>query len=36
MIQSGEDAYCFSFTQSTDDGEFPDLIAGVIDSLEIQ
>ena len=36
MIQSGEDAYCFSFTQSTDDGVFPDLIAGVIDSLEIQ
>ena len=36
MIQSGEDAYCFSFTQSTDDGIFPDLIAGVIDSLEIQ
>ncbi|MGN0611359.1 MAG: hypothetical protein ACI4JI_06200 [Ruminiclostridium sp.] len=36
MIQSGEDAYCFSFTQSTDDGQFPDLIAGVIDSLEIQ
>ena len=36
MIQSGEDAYCFSFTQSTDDGVFPDLITGVIDSLEIQ
>ena len=36
MIQSGEDAYCFSFTQSTDDGVFPNLIAGVIDSLEIQ
>lgn len=36
MIQSGEDAYCFSFTQSTDDGTFPDLIAGVIDSLEIK
>ena len=36
MIQSGKDAYCFSFTQSTDDGVFPDLIAGVIDSLEIQ
>lgn len=36
MIQSGEDAYCFSFTQSTDDGVFPDLIAGVIDSLEIK
>ena len=36
MIQSGEDAYCFSFTQSTDDGIFPDLIADVIDSLEIQ
>lgn len=36
MIQSGEDAYCFSFTQSTDDGVFPDLISGVIDSLEIQ
>ena len=36
MIQSGEDAYCFSFTQSTDDGIFPDLITGVIDSLEIK
>lgn len=36
MIQSGEDAYCFSFTQSTDDGTFPDLITGVIDSLEIK
>lgn len=36
MIQSGEDAYCFSFTQSTDDDAFPDLIAGVIDSLEIK
>lgn len=36
MIQSGEDAYCFSFTQSTDDGTFPDLIASVIDSLEIK
>lgn len=36
MIQSGEDAYCFSFTQSTDDGTFPDLITGVIDSLKIK
>ena len=36
MIQSGEDAYCFSFTQSTEDETFPDLIAGVIDSLEIK
>lgn len=36
MIQSGEDAYCFSFTQSTDDETFPDLITGVIDSLEIK
>lgn len=36
MIQSGEDAYCFSFTQSTEDKTFPDLIAGVIDSLEIK
>lgn len=36
MIQSGEDAYCFSFTQSTADDTFPDLIAGVIDSLEIK
>lgn len=36
MIQSGEDAYCFSFTQSTDDGIFPDLITSVIDSLEIK
>lgn len=36
MIQSGEDAYCFSFTQSTDDETFPDLITSVIDSLEIK
>lgn len=36
MIQSGEDAYCFSFTQSTEDETFPDLITGVIDSLEIK
>ncbi len=36
MIQSGEDAYCFSFTQSTEDETFPDLISGVIDSLEIK
>ena len=36
MIQSGKDAYCFSFTQSTDDGVFPDIIASVIDSLEIE
>lgn len=36
MIQSGEDAYCFSFTQSTEDETFPDLVTGVIDSLEIK
>ncbi len=36
MIQSGEDAYCFSFTQSTEEETFPDLITGVIDSLEIK
>lgn len=36
MIQSGEDAYCFSFTQSTADDTFPDLITSVIDSLEIK
>ena len=36
MIQSGEDAYCFSFTQSSEDETFPDLITEVIDSLEIK
>lgn len=36
MIQSGEDAYCFSFTQSTEDETFPNLVTGVIDSLEIK
>ncbi len=36
MIQSGEDAYCFSFTQSEYDEEFPNLIQALVDSLEIQ
>ncbi len=36
MIQSGDDAYCFSFTQSVYDERFASVIDSVIDSLEIQ
>ena len=36
MIQSGDDAYCFSFTQSVYDETFASVIDSVIDSLEIQ
>lgn len=36
MIQSGTDAYCFTFTQTDYYNEFPDIIDDTIDSLEIK
>ncbi len=36
MIQSGTDAYCFTFTQTDYYNEFPDIIEATIDSLEIK
>lgn len=36
MIQSGTDAYCFTFTQSDYYNEFADIIDATIDSLEIK
>lgn len=36
MIQSGDDAYCFSFTQSVYDESFALVIDSVIDSLKIK
>ena len=36
MIQSGTDAYCFTFTQTDYYNKFPDIIEATIDSLEIK
>lgn len=36
MIQSGTDAYCFTFTQTDYYNQFPDIIEATIDSLEIK
>ncbi len=36
MIQSGTDAYCFTFTQTDHYNQFPDIIDATIDSLEIK
>ncbi len=36
MIQSGTDAYCFTFTQTDYYNEFPNIIEATIDSLEIK
>ncbi len=36
MIQSGTDAYCFTFTQTDYYNQFPDIIDATIDSLEIK
>ena len=36
MIQSGTDAYCFTFTQTDYYNNFPDIIEATIDSLEIK
>ena len=36
MIQSGTDAYCFTYTQTDYYNKFPDIIEATIDSLEIK